>query len=187
MHPQTLSDLQFNCLLYKKEPDAWQQLTDAFRQPLLNMLASAFGSYLRHDQSLAEEAVYLTLKSYQDHPCHFQPHKGSLFIYLQLAASRHMQQLLHQQNRTWHFQQLDHQLARFIYNEQDLMMAKLIIRKKYDWCLFAQILDIGCLPIEELLREIERNVRRVRQLLALADVDFSVFSPVPKRKEAILA
>jgi hypothetical protein len=91
-------------------------------------------------------------------------------------AIRKIQDLLQKENRNWHFQQLPHVLARYLDNEQDVQLAKLILKKENNWCEFARILDTGAMPIHLQLREINRSVKRIRKILSDIPVDFSAMA-----------
>lgn len=73
-------------------------------------------------------------------------------------------------------------LSRYFDNPQDVEIARILLKGKYDWVKFATILDVGGLPIQMQLREIKRNIKRIRSKLDLARVRNS--EQVKKRKKA---
>lgn len=155
---------------------SFEQLVEAYQQPILNHILNGFGSYLRHDFTLANEAVWKAFQYYRQFPQCYQPSKGSLYSYLQIHAERGIQLLLQKENRNWHFQHLDYILSRFFDNEQDIRLAKLILKNEVRPLEFAIILDIGALPISMQLKEIARNTRRITGKLLSVPIDFSAMA-----------
>jgi hypothetical protein len=170
------TELQWHSGILCGSSDAYKQLFNAYSKTTLEHLLGGFGNYLRHDLTLAHEAVWLAFRHYFNHPKGYQPHRGSLQYYLEIQAVRRIQKLLNEENRNWHFQQVHFVLARYFDNEQDMRLAKLLIRKSSNWCEYARILDTGALPIKLLLSEIKRNLNRVKRILENAPVDFSAMA-----------
>ena len=176
--------------ILQQEEACYQELLNAYQQPLLDHILDGFGNYLRHDLTLANEAVWLAFQYYLQYPHCYQPSKGSLYCYLQIHAERNIQKLLHQENRNWHFQHLDYILARYFDNELDIRLAKLVLKGEKSWLVFANLLDTGELPIAMQLKEISRNIARISQKLLKANIDFTAMAnrrkKINKKRELTL-
>lgn len=155
---------------------SFNQLLDAYQQPLLDHILNGFGNYLKHDLTLANEAVWRAFEYYRKFPQCYDPSRGSLYCYLQIHAERGIQLLLHQENRNWHFQHLDYILSRYFDNEQEIRLAKMILKDEIRPLDFAMILDIGAFPIGVLLKEIARHTKRITGKLQNAQIDFSAMA-----------
>jgi len=176
MDNRKLQELEWHKRVLESNETSFQELVGAYHGRLVEHLLDGFGSYLRRDVAIANEAASKALEGYRKNPALYQPKKGSLLCFLQIQAVRNIQELLHREMRSWHFQHLDHVLAGMFDNEQDLKLSKLVLKQENNWCEFAKILDTGGLPIAMQLNEIARNVRRVRHTLENAGVDFAAMA-----------
>lgn len=172
MHSRKQQELAWHFSILDGTDGARKELIDAYRDSVVKHILGGFGNYLRRDLSLAHQAVWLSFSAYLNNPAVYQPDKGSLRCFLEVQSIKQVQKLLHEENRSWHFQQLDFVLARYFDNETDIMMAKLILRNEYSWPEFARLLDVGGLRTGLMLSEIGRNIRRITDILQSAPVNF---------------
>lgn len=176
MDNRRTQELKWHCGILERNEHCYLDLIDAYITSIVDHVLNGFGNYLKHDLKLAHEAAWLAFQHYFAHPRQYQPAKGSLRYFLEIHAVRKMQQLLQEENRCWHFQHLHFVLARYFDNEQDMKIAKLLVRQEKNWCEFARILDIGAMPIELQLKEIKRNVCRIEKTIEASGIDFSTMA-----------
>ena len=157
--------LQLHFSVLESDQSAFAILNNEFGEHLLACLSKWFYSPLRHDHTLAQEAVYNALKFYFDHPRAFNPEHGSLKRFLELSADRFMQMILERENIPFHTTSLDRFLARLLDNDRDILLARLVLARENDFSAFVRLLNIGSYRIEHQLSEIQRHRDRITKII----------------------
>jgi hypothetical protein len=182
MYIRRPQELKWHCAILQGNLEQFDALKLAYQQIVFDHVTNGFGSYLRHDVLLVSEAVWYAFEQYREHPREFDFNCGSLLSFLKLAALRRIQQLLEEENRCWHFQQLDFILARYFRTERDIRLARLLVKRPFtttnrnDLGEFARILNTGELRIELQLREIYWHIARVQRVLSKIPVNFAAMA-----------
>lgn len=164
----TSNELQLHFSVLTCGKNVFSQLSNYYSEHLLSSLQNWYGRFLHHDPSLAHEAVYNAIREYCEHPRAYVPQQGSLLRFLELNADRAMQQIFERENFQVRLSSVDRLLAKYLDNERDFQLAKLMLNRNSRFFSFVTLLDIGGFRIGEQLSEVKRHKTRISKLLRQA-------------------
>ena len=158
-------ELQLHTIVLTSHINSLSALTDRYSRFLVDRLNRWYNHTIHYEVSFAYEAVYDALRTYSDHPRRFNPEHGTLVRYLELAADRAVQRIFERERIQPRVNSIDHFLALHFENEQDVQLARLMMKGRDNLPALVQLLDIGSYRIEHQLTEIRRHTTRIRKKL----------------------
>jgi hypothetical protein len=159
------SELQLHFTILENKKNSLSFLTNQYSEHLLTCINKWYGNAFYDDPTLAYEAVYESLRFYTEHPRIYNPEHGCLVRFLELHADRTMQNIFEREKLNVPIKSIDHLLARYFDNELDIQLAKLIMKREFDFAAYVFLLDIGSYRIAEQIAEILRHTERVKKTL----------------------
>jgi hypothetical protein len=169
------AELQLHFSILEARINSFKNLTDQYSEHLFGCLNNWYKNSIYHDVSLAHEAVFESLKLYFEHPKTYNPEQGCLKKFLEICVDRTIQKIFEREKFQVHVNSIDHILARHLDNEQDVQLAKLILKNQSDTSAFVRLLDIGSYRIGQQLVEIRRHTDRIKKVLNILPLSFKVF------------
>ena len=165
MNRASSSELHLHYSLMENGGRVLPQLFETFGPHLLSCLLRWYKHYLHADPTLAQEAVYQSLKQYAEHPRTFNPEQGSLEKFLEIAADRYMQAIFEREKCQLRSSSVKHLLAKYFDNERDISLAKMLLKNEASIFSYISLLDIGSYPFMHQQTEIRRETMRIRKAL----------------------
>lgn len=182
MNKASSAELHLHFSILENKSGSFARLSDLYSIPLFGCLNRWYGIYIYPEVSLAHEAVYECLKFYFRHPRIFNPEHGCLQKFLEITVDRTMQNIFEREKYTIPANSLDHILAKYFDDEQDVQLAKLILQDENELSVYVNLLDIGSYRIGQQLFEIGRQRNRIKKILDQVQFSFSNFA-VNSKKE----
>jgi hypothetical protein len=165
MNRASSSELLLHYSLVENGSSVFPRLFETYSAHLLSCLLRWYKHHLHADPTLAQEAVYQSIKQYAEHPRNFNPEHGSLEKFLEIAADRCMQEIFEREKYQLKTSSVKHLLAKYFDNERDILLAKLLLKNEAGIYSYISLLDIGSYPFLHQQREIKRETMRVKKIL----------------------
>jgi hypothetical protein len=165
MNRASSSELHLHYSLVEHGSSVFPRLFETYSPHLLSCLLRWYKHYLHADPTLAQEAVYQSIKQYAEHPRTFNPEHGSLEKFLEIAADRCMQAIFEREKYQLKNSSVKHLLAKYFDNERDILLAKMLLKNEVSIFFYISLLDIGSYPFQHQQTEIKRETMRIKKSL----------------------
>jgi hypothetical protein len=165
MNRASSPELRLHYSLMEHGNSVFPRLFETFSAHLLSCLLRWYKHQLHADPTLAQEAVYQSIKQYAEHPRTFNPEHGSLEKFLEIAADRCMQIIFEREKWPTKISSVKHLLAKYFDNERDILLAKMLLKNESNIFSYISLLDIGSYPFQHQQTEIKRETTRVKKAL----------------------
>lgn len=173
-------ELQLHFSILETRNNSFSKLIELYKEHLFGCLNRWYGKSIYNDVSLAHEAVYESLKLYFEHPRQYNPEHGCLQKFLEICVDKTIQNIFAREKYRIRTNSIDHILARYLDNDQDLQLAKLILKNEKNMAVYVALLDIGSYRINEQFFEIKRHTDRIKKTLGM--IPYSLEAAKPKRE-----
>jgi predicted RNA binding protein YcfA (HicA-like mRNA interferase family) len=161
MNNPSPAEIALHASIVNQQRGSFDKLLDQYGTHLLTCLKRWYGACIQQDELLAQETVYTVFNHYFSHPLLFNAQQGSLKKFLEIQADRIIQKILSRENYVLHPPQLNHLLTLHFDNEQDIQLARLLLRNEGSLLAYAHLLNAGGYPMHQLLSEVNRQKERI--------------------------
>jgi RNA polymerase sigma-70 factor (ECF subfamily) len=192
MAKASIEEIELHNLILKKDDRAFALLCNRYLEDVIQSIRRFNPKINSMDKSLIPQVVIDSFYSYFDRPEKFNAAKQSLSGFLIMDAEADLKNALAKQRRlaskleaigstdegqleseTPELQLINHEaeiilqreLIALFGNETDVELANLVLQKERDTSVYADILKIAHLAVEEQQRQVKRHKDRVKKVL----------------------